>query len=166
MRNYLVVLWTEYSDWTWEKNLRHNHYTTIHESVRTECYSYRKFEGHQCIRLIHLDFHGWVSGRASECSLNTSFTVFFEKLVIFLGLNWTRWKRLFSLYSLAIITNGIFTLHGHGTRTGTWPKMESIVSWRDVHIGLRQGQTPGPIVSYCASLIPFSDPSPVPVQCE
>ena len=32
----------------------------------------------------------------------------------------------------------------------------SIISYRNVHTGLRQGQGPGPIVSYCAS----------PMQCE
>ena len=48
--------------------------------------------------------------------------------------------------------------------------MESIVTCRNVHTGLRQGQGQGqgqgPIVSYCASLVPCIGPSPIPVQRE
>ena len=36
----------------------------------------------------------------------------------------------------------------------------------NVHTGLRQGQIPGSIVSYCASPVLCTGPGPVPVQCE
>ena len=45
-------------------------------------------------------------------------------------------------------------------------QIENIVPCRNVHTGLRQGQVPGPIVSYCVSPPPTASPGPVPVQCE
>ena len=59
----------------------------------------------------------------------------------------------------------------HSHCTGTEPglvhrPMETIVPCRTVHTGLRQGQVPGPIVSYCASSVPCSGPGPILVQCE
>ena len=43
-------------------------------------------------------------------------------------------------------------------------QMESLVPCRNVPTGLRQGQGPDPIVSYCAS--PVLCTGPIPVQCE
>ena len=39
--NYLVVLWTENSDWTSKKNLKYNHNKPIHGPLRGECSSCR-----------------------------------------------------------------------------------------------------------------------------
>ena len=44
--------------------------------------------------------------------------------------------------------------------------MESVVLCRNVHIGLRQGQGPGPIISYCANAVSFTGPAPGPVLCD
>ena len=44
--------------------------------------------------------------------------------------------------------------------------MEPNISYRNVHIGLRQGNEPGHFVSYCAGPVPCNCPGPVPVQCE
>ena len=59
-----------------------------------------------------------------------------------------------------------FTLHGNRTGTEYRDQMETIVPCRTVHTGLRQGQVPGPIVSYCASSVPCPGPGPILVQCE
>ena len=53
------------------------------------------------------------------------------------------------------------------TRTGLgqdreWEKDQ----WRNVHTGLRQGQGPGCIVSFCASSVPCTGPVSGPVQCD
>ena len=57
--------------------------------------------------------------------------------------------------------------------TGTGPGlvkgpnfMESLAQCRNVHTGLRQGQWPEPIVSYCASFVSCTIPGPVALQCE
>ena len=57
----------------------------------------------------------------------------------------------------------LITLHGNGTRTSTLyrDQMENTVCCGNVHTSLRQGQGPGPIVSYCA----VSFPVLVPVPC-
>ena len=63
---------------------------------------------------------------------------------------------------------GLFTLHengpgpgqGQGTEEGP---MASNISCRNVHTGARQGWRPEPIVSYCASSVPCTGPSPSPV---
>ena len=44
--------------------------------------------------------------------------------------------------------------------------MESTLRYGNVHTGLRPGMGPEPIVSYCASLVPCTGPSPVLVQCD
>ena len=54
----------------------------------------------------------------------------------------------------------MLTLHGNGTSH----QMESIVPCRKT--GPRQDQEPGPIVSYCASTIPYIRPGLILVQCE
>ena len=41
--------------------------------------------------------------------------------------------------------------------------MESVVLCRNVHTGLRQGQGPGPIISYCTSAVSFTGPAPGPL---
>ena len=42
--------------------------------------------------------------------------------------------------------------------------MGSTVRCRNVHAGRRQGRRPGPIISYCASPIPYIGPCPILVQ--
>ena len=42
--------------------------------------------------------------------------------------------------------------------------MDSNILERNVYTGLRQGQGPGPIVSYCSSSTPCIGPVPGPVQ--
>ena len=54
----------------------------------------------------------------------------------------------------------MLTLHGNGTSH----QMESIVPCRKT--GPTQDQEPGPIVSYCASTIPYIRPGLILVQCE
>ena len=56
-----------------------------------------------------------------------------------------------------------------GPGMGPGLEMESIGSnilCTNVHTGLRQGQGPGTIVSYCVIKIPFTSSSANPVQCE
>ena len=46
-----------------------------------------------------------------------------------------------------------------GGGQGLWMgSMGSNMSWRNIHIGLKQGQRPGPIVSYCASPVLCTNP--------
>ena len=63
--------------------------------------------------------------------------------------------------------------YSHRTRTGPVPVqgpgtglMSSSLSWRNVHIGPRQGHGPGPIVSYCSSSILCTGPVPSPMLCD
>ena len=63
--------------------------------------------------------------------------------------------------------------YSHCTTTGPvqdreWEKgsMGSNISWRNVHTGLRQGQGPGSIVSYCSNFVPCTGLVPGPVQCD
>ena len=50
-----------------------------------------------------------------------------------------------------------------GTELGA---MAPNILHRNVHTSLRQGQEPGPIVSYSAGPVPCTCPGPVPVHCE
>ena len=66
-----------------------------------------------------------------------------------------------------------FMAYSHCTRTGPGQgqgtgegSMASNISCRNVHTGPRQGHWPGPIVSYCASSVPYTGPVPGPVQCD
>ena len=58
---------------------------------------------------------------------------------------------------------------GHTARERNWDRyrdqMESTLLYGNVHTSLRQETGPEPIVSYCASPVPCTGPSPFPVQC-
>ena len=56
-------------------------------------------------------------------------------------------------------------VYSHCMGLGIGPgSMRSNILCRKVNTGLRQGQGPGPIVSYCASPVPFA--GSCPLQCE
>ena len=67
-------------------------------------------------------------------------------------------------------SNGLFTRHRNGTRTGTGKRVGS--KWvhtnllhRNVRTGRTQGKEPGSIVFRCAGPVPSTCPSLVPLQC-
>ena len=59
--------------------------------------------------------------------------------------------------------NGIFTPHGDGTGTNAGKCKYHVEMFTLVQ---NRGRKPGPIVSYCASFVPFTNPGLVPMQCE
>ena len=63
-------------------------------------------------------------------------------------------------------SNGLFTMHGNGTRTGTGKRpgaMGPNILYRNIHTGLRQGKEPESIVSIV--LLKFPVPVPVTFPC-
>ena len=56
---------------------------------------------------------------------------------------------------------------GQGMEPGTGPgSIGPSKLCRNVHTASRQGQGPGPIVSYCATPVPCTGLDPCPVQCD
>ena len=76
-------------------------------------------------------------------------------------LSWAQWMNIEAeLMAYSHCTEiGLRQVQGMGSGA-----MSSNILYRNVHIGLRQGKEPGPIVSYCAVPVPYT--CRVPVWCE
>ena len=54
----------------------------------------------------------------------------------------------------------------HTAREGDWDQWVLIYYTKNIHICPRQGQVPGPIVSFCANPVPSVAPGLGPMQCD